>query len=47
MDKVCIYCGQFVYGFACAMCNEYDGVMDIDDAAAYLPGDFGYLVEEL
>ena len=47
MEQICIYCGQFVDNFVCEVCNEYDGVMSIEDAAAYLPDELGYLVEEL
>lgn len=45
---VCVFCGMIATSiFICWNCNEYKGIMSFEDAAEYMPEDFGYLVEEL
>lgn len=46
---VCVFCGMICNSDipVCWNCNEYKGIMSFEDAAEYMPDEFGYLVEEL
>jgi hypothetical protein len=44
-EKVCVYCTTITSSPICFVCNEYDGLMDLADAAEYLPEVFEYLLK--
>jgi hypothetical protein len=38
MDSICVYCMGLMWSdnISCYTCNEYDGVMLLEDAVSYL-----------
>ena len=46
-ESVCVYCLNIVNDYVCPHCNEYDGLMPLDQAKSYLGEDFPEEFEEL
>jgi hypothetical protein len=47
MDSICVYCMGLMWSdnISCYTCNEYDGVMLLADAVAYLGKSMDELLE--
>lgn len=39
-EQVCVFCFNIVNDYVCHDCNDYEGLMSIRDAKAYLGEDF-------